>query len=46
MKVTYTFEFQDGSRVSYEAETLREAMEMRNKEFGERPWTLVQEGRS
>lgn len=36
----YTFEFEDGSKVSYDAESLNEAIQMKNKEHGNRSWTI------
>lgn len=39
--MTYTFQFEDGSKVVYEADTLDEAMQLRARDYGSQPWSLV-----
>ncbi len=37
----WIFEFEDGQRVTYDADTLAEAMALRYADHGDRSWTIV-----
>lgn len=37
---TYTFQFEDGTKATYRAYTITEAMAMRCAEHGDKAWTI------
>lgn len=39
--MTYTFQFEDGSKATYTADTLDAALTMRYLEYGNTQWTLI-----